>query len=100
MIASILWRVHKMWNLYFDIVAYLVMQPSLGILNFVIFSRNRQMATREGQCLRAIFCCLCCHRRVKGETSDALEAPEETITQPKSAKHQARISMAGDIETT
>jgi len=63
MIASILWRTSQMWNLYFDIVAYMVMQLALGILNFLIFSRNRKnMATPEGRFVRRVFfscACLC-----------------------------------------
>lgn len=72
MIASIIWKIDQMWNLYFDIVAYMVMQPALGILNFLIFSRNRKrMATPEGRWLRKIFfccSCACCSRSDKEET--------------------------------
>ncbi len=61
MISSILWRTRKMWNFYFDLVAYMIMQPALGILNFLIFSRNRKkMATPEGRVIRKIaFSCAC-----------------------------------------
>ena len=61
MIASIIWRIDEIWHLYFDIAAYMVLQPSLGILNFLIFSRNRSnMATPEGKLLRKIVCCCDC----------------------------------------
>mmetsp|Transcript_5419 Transcript_5419/g.8018 ORF Transcript_5419/g.8018 Transcript_5419/m.8018 type:complete len:494 (+) Transcript_5419:108-1589(+) len=41
-----------------DIVAYMVFQPALGTINFLVFSRNRYtMATPEGRFLRGIFCC-------------------------------------------
>ena len=58
MIARLTWKIAGMWYLNFDIVAYMVMQPALGIFNFVIFSRNRKnMATPEGRFLRKIVCC-------------------------------------------
>jgi len=59
MIASVIYIVDPgVWYFRFDIFAYMVFQPALGILNFLIFSRNRYtMATPEGRFLRAIFYC-------------------------------------------
>ena len=58
MIARLTWKIAGMLYLNFDIVAYMVMQPALGIFNFVIFSRNRKnMATPEGRFLRKFVCC-------------------------------------------
>jgi len=61
MINSLMWRLKEVWFLNFDIAAYMVLQPSLGILNFLIFCRNRKtMTTPEGRFLRkVVFCCGC-----------------------------------------
>ena len=66
-----------MWNLRFDIIAYMILQPALGLLNFLIFCRKRKtMATPEGRLLRAIFCfpytaaCCCCCRSIGNHDDD------------------------------
>ncbi len=100
MIASILWRTSQMWNLYFDIVAYMVMQPALGILNFLIFSRNRKnMATPEGRFVRRIFFSCACLCGIWNRTDQNNEDPKDTGSNDNSNKndnHSNTSSESGD----
>lgn len=61
-IQIILYRFFYIWSLKMCIVTYMILQPSQGILNFLIFcKRKKQMDTPEGRFMRKIlcFCCLC-----------------------------------------
>jgi len=74
-VASVLWKINKTWMLPLDIAAYVILQPALGVLNFLVFVRNRQeMSTPEGRFLRA---CLFCFGVLKRPCCGSCRRDEE-----------------------
>jgi hypothetical protein len=90
MIAVIIWKAAEVWHLNFDIVSYMVMQPALGIFNFVIFSRNRtNMATPEGRFLRKILVCCGGFRLCKRHDDDEVGHLPSADSGHHSSSHQS-----------
>ena len=69
-VSSCLYYTTGIWNHYSDLLVYGVFAPCQGLLNFIVFARQREhsMKTPLGRLLRFLLCC--CRRRSDFSNSD------------------------------